>query len=256
MMDYIFSIYALSQSNFFLLCLCASLIGAAKTGLGGVAIPVIAIMATIFGPKESTGIVLLLMILADIFGVYFYHSSVNIKIIKHLSITTVLGILFGVLTGNVIKEQLFAFILGVIILIGTLIMVINLNNNIKISKNHYIAPFIGILSGFATMIGNAAGPIVSIYFLTLGLNKKNFLGTTALFFFFVNLFKVPFHIYFWDTIYIKTIFQALFMLPFIFIGALIGYYTVKMFSEDLFKKIIIFFVILSTIQLFLKIFSM
>ena len=256
MMDYIFSIYALSQSNFLMLCLCASLIGAAKTGLGGVAIPVIAIMATIFGPKESTGIVLLLMILADIFGVYFSHSSVNIKIIKHLSITTVLGILFAVLTGNVINEQLFAFILGVIILIGTLIMVINLNNNIKISKNHYIAPFIGILSGFATMIGNAAGPIVSIYFLTLGLNKKNFLGTTALFFFFVNLFKVPFHVYFWHTISFETIFQALFMLPFIFIGALIGYYTVKMFSEDLFKKIIIFFVILSTIQLFFKIFSM
>ena len=113
-----------------------------------------------------------------------------------------------------------------------------------------------MLSGFATMIGNAAGPIVSIYFLTLGLNKKNFLGTTALFFFFVNLFKVPFHVYFWDTISFSIFIQAIFMLPFIFLGALIGYYTVKMFSEEVFKKIIIFFVILSTIQLFLKIFNM
>ena len=256
MMDYIFSIYSLSQSNFLLLCLCASLIGAAKTGLGGVAIPVIAIMATIFGPKESTGIVLLLMILADIFGVYFYHSAVNIKIIKNLSFTTTIGIFIAVLTGNLINEQLFAFILGLIILIGTLIMIMNLNKNIKISKNHYLSPFIGMLSGFATMIGNAAGPIVSIYFLTLGLNKKNFLGTTALFFFFVNLFKVPFHVYFWDTISFSIFIQAIFMLPFIFLGALIGYYTVKMFSEEVFKKIIIFFVILSTIQLFLKIFNM
>ncbi len=256
MMDYIFSIYSLSQSNFLLLCLCASLIGAAKTGLGGVAIPVIAIMATIFGPKESTGIVLLLMILADIFGVYFYHSAVNIKIIKNLSFTTTIGIFIAVLTGNLINEQLFAFVLGFIILIGTLIMIMNLNKNIKISKNHYLSPFIGMLSGFATMIGNAAGPIVSIYFLTLGLNKKNFLGTTALFFFFVNLFKVPFHVYFWGTISYMTFIKAFFMLPFIFIGALIGYYTVKMFSEELFKKIIIFFIILSTIQLFLKIFNM
>ena len=256
MMDYIYSIYSLSNNNFHLLCFCAVLIGMAKTGLGGVTVPVVAIMATIFGPKESTGIVLLLMVLADIFGVYFYHSDVNAKIIKKLSITTIVGILIAVLIGNLINEQIFALILGIIILVGTLIMIVNLNNKIKIVKNNFVAPFIGILSGFATMIGNAAGPIVSIYFLTLGLNKKNFLGTTALFFFFVNLFKVPFHVFFWATINLNIMFQAILMLPFIFIGALIGYYTVRLFSENLFKKIIIFFVILSTIQLFIKIFKM
>ena len=256
MMDYIYSIYSLSNNNFLLLCFCAVLIGMAKTGLGGVAVPVIAIMATIFGPKESTGIVLLLMILADIFGVYFYHSDVNVKIIKKLSITTIFGILIAVLIGSLINEQIFALILGIIIIVGTLIMIVNLNNKIKIVKNNFVSQFIGILSGFSTMIGNAAGPIVSIYFLTLGLNKKKFLGTTALFFFFVNLFKVPFHVFFWGTINLNIIFQAIFMLPFIFIGALIGYYTVRLFSETLFKKIIIFFIILSTIQLFIKIFNM
>ena len=50
----------------------------------------------------------------------------------------------------------------------------------------------GILAGFGTTVGNAAGPVMSIFLLSRHLEKQEFLGTTAWFFFLVNLSKVPF----------------------------------------------------------------
>src|SRR5690606_33429177 len=49
----------------------------------------------------------------------------------------------------------------------------------------------GALAGVATTIGNAAGPILSIYFLVLNLDKRAFIGTGCIFFLFVNLSKIP-----------------------------------------------------------------
>ena len=50
----------------------------------------------------------------------------------------------------------------------------------------------GVLAGFTTMIANAAGPVANLYFLSVRLPKWNLIGTSAWFFFVINLCKVPF----------------------------------------------------------------
>jgi uncharacterized membrane protein YfcA len=50
----------------------------------------------------------------------------------------------------------------------------------------------GVLAGFATMVANAAGPITTVYLLLAGTNVMTFLGTSAWFYFIVNLVKLPF----------------------------------------------------------------
>jgi len=52
-----------------------------------------------------------------------------------------------------------------------------------------------VLSGFASMIGNAAGPIFAIYLLALGFTKNNFIGANSWFFFMINLIKLPLQIF-------------------------------------------------------------
>lgn len=49
----------------------------------------------------------------------------------------------------------------------------------------------GVLAGFGTMVGNAAGPVMSIYLISWGMLKEQFIGTSAWFFLLVNLSKVP-----------------------------------------------------------------
>ena len=63
--------------------LCAIGIGMAKTGLGGLGMVVVPVLANIFGSKPSTGILLLLLIMADFFGVYYYHRHAELKKIIH-----------------------------------------------------------------------------------------------------------------------------------------------------------------------------
>ncbi len=48
--------------------------------------------------------------------------------------------------------------------------------------------------GFTTMAANAGGPVTSMYFLASQFSVSEFLGTTAWFFFTVNVIKAPFTI--------------------------------------------------------------
>lgn len=227
--------------------LCAMGIGMAKTGLGGLGMVVVPVMANIFGAKSSTGILLLMLIMADFFGVRYYHMHADIKRLIKLIPSTIIGILTGVFIGDILSDVYFQFLLGAVIISGALIMVIK----VDIKENKLFSVAVGFLGGFVTMIGNAAGPIMSIYFLSMGFDKNKFIGTAAWFFLFVNLFKVPMHVFIWKTIDLKILFFDLSLFPLILVGALTGVWIVKKIPERPYKALVIASVILSTFNLFI-----
>jgi hypothetical protein len=122
---------------------------------------------------------------------------------------------------------------------------------VEIKERKIFSIIVGFLGGFVTMIGNAAGPIMSIYFLSMGFNKNKFIGTAAWFFLFVNLFKVPFHIFIWNTIDLEIFLFDLSLFPLILIGAIIGVWIVKKIPEKPYKIFVIVSVVLSTFNLFI-----
>ena len=227
--------------------LCAMGIGMAKTGLGGLGMVVVPVMANIFGAKSSTGILLILLILADFFGVRYYHIHADIRQLVKLIPSTIFGILTGVLIGDILSDVDFQFLLGAVIISGALIMVIK----VDIKENKLFSIAVGFLGGFITMIGNAAGPIMSIYFLSMGFDKNKFIGTAAWFFLFVNLFKVPMHVFIWKTIDLNILLFDLSLFPFILVGAVTGVWIVKKIPERPYKIFVIVSVILSTFNLFI-----
>ena len=227
--------------------LCAMGIGMAKTGLGGLGMVVVPVMANIFGAKSSTGILLILLILADFFGVRYYHMHADIRQLVKLIPSTIFGILTGVLIGDILSDVDFQFLLGAVIISGALIMVIK----VDIKENKLFSISVGFLGGFITMIGNAAGPIMSIYFLSMGFDKNKFIGTAAWFFLFVNLLKVPMHVFIWKTIDLNILLFDLSLFPFILVGAVTGVWIVKKIPERPYKIFVIVSVILSTFNLFI-----
>ena len=227
--------------------LCAMGIGMAKTGLGGLGMVVVPVMANIFGAKSSTGILLLMLIMADFFGVRYYHMHADIKRLIKLIPSTIIGILTGVFIGDILSDVYFQFLLGAVIISGALIMIIK----VDIKENKLFSVAVGFLGGFVTMIGNAAGPIMSIYFLSMGFDKNKFIGTAAWFFLFVNLCKVPMHVFIWKTIDLNILFFDLSLFPLILVGALTGVWIVKKIPERPYKALVIASVILSTFNLFI-----
>ena len=222
-------------------------IGMAKTGLGGLGMVVVPVMANIFGAKSSTGILLLLLIMADFFGVRYYHMHADLRQLIKLIPSTIIGILTGVFIGDILSDVYFQFLLGAVIISGALIMVIK----VDIKENNLFSIAVGFLGGFITMIGNAAGPIMSIYFLSMGFDKNKFIGTAAWFFLFVNLLKVPMHVFIWKTIDLNILLFDLSLFPLILLGALTGVWIVKKIPEQPYKIFVIVSVILSTFNLFI-----
>ena len=133
----------ISSYELFQVILCALGIGMAKTGLGGIGLLVVPIMAGIFGPKESTGILLIILILADIFGVGFYYRHAEISKLIQLAPSTLLGILIGVLVGDRIDAYQFRFVMGTVVIIGAVLMIFQPNN-----KNNGRVSFFLFLHGW------------------------------------------------------------------------------------------------------------
>lgn len=99
------------------------------------------------------------------------------------------------------------------------------------------------------MIGNAAGPIMAVYLLSMRLPKNNFIGTGAWFFLIVNLLKVPLHIFFWHTINWSSLTLNLAGVPFIVVGFLAGIRIVGLLSEKTFRYFVMIMTLLISLRL-------
>jgi len=230
----------LNTINLILVLFSAFLVGLSKAGIKGMGLLIVPIMAGIFGAKPSTGIVLPMLIIADIMAVIYYRRSVNWSYIKKLIPWAITGVIIGVLTGDAVEEGQFKWLLGGIIITMLLLLIFNdLRKSDKIPDNRLFASVMGLVGGFTTMVGNAAGPVFSIYLLAMKLPKREFIGTGAIFFFIINLSKVPFHIFAWETIDTRTIVVDLILFPIIATGMFLGIRLVKLFPEKLYRYFVI-----------------
>jgi uncharacterized membrane protein YfcA len=99
--------------------------------------------------------------------------------------------------------------------------------------------FMGLLAGITTMIGNLAGAFSNIYFLAMRLPKNEFIGTAAWLFLIINVIKLPFHFYVWETINAESLLINLYLVPAIFAGLFVGVMLVKLLQEGFYRKMIL-----------------
>ena len=97
------------------------------------------------------------------------------------------------------------------------------------------------------MIGNAAGPVMSVYLLSMRKEKMEYIGINAWFFLVVNLLKIPLQAFVWNNITWNSLQLNLLMLPIIGVGAVIGVSIVKQLPEKVFRRFIQVVTILSVI---------
>lgn len=120
-----------------------------------------------------------------------------------------------------------------------------------VPDNLAFAGVFGFTAGFTTMIGNLAGSFANLYFLAMQLPKNAFIGTTAWLFLIINLFKLPFHIWSWETISWPTAIVSFTFAPLIFLGLFIGVRLLKKINDRLFRRFILFVTAVGAILIFL-----
>tara|TARA_R110002051_G_scaffold105833_4_gene178909 strand:+ start:2199 stop:2831 length:633 start_codon:yes stop_codon:yes gene_type:complete len=197
-------------------------------------------MALAFGAKESTGLLVPLLVVGDIFAVIYYNRHAQWSYIIRFLPWMICGVLIGVVIGKDLNEATFKFGMAFIILGSVLMMYWWDRRKSKKVPTHWVfAGSIGILAGITTMIGNLAGAFSNIFFLAMRLPKNEFIGTAAWLFFIVNVFKLPFHIFVWHTITPETLLINLKLVPGILIGLFLGVRLVKLIKDDIYRKMIL-----------------
>ena len=216
------------------------LLGLSKSGIKGIGIILIVILAFVFGEKTSTGVLLPMLVCADILAVIYYNRHADWGIIKKLIPWMIIGVLVGVWVGNDISEYVFKKLMAFIIIISVIIMFfLDRIKSAEPPSNKLFSSSMGFLAGFTTMIGNLAGPVSNIYFLTMRFPKNEFIGTAAWLFFIINIFKLPFHIFVWKTITKESLALNSVLIPAVLIGFFIGVHIVKLISNLNYRRFIL-----------------
>jgi len=209
-------------------------------------------MANAFGGRPSVGLLLPLLIFADIFAVTWYNRHAQWKHIFRLIPWAFAGIITAAIVGKSISDQTFNRLLAALVIGGIAILLWRdiRSEKIKIPQSRWFAAGLGLLGGFSTMIGNAAGPVMALYLLSMRLPKNSYIGTGAWFFFIVNLSKMPLHIWSWKTITRSSFSLDLLMIPAIAAGAFLGIWLVRLLPEKFYRYLIIGTTLLSAMLLF------
>ena len=246
-------LFIFSFFNWGLILLAAFFIGLSKAGLKGIDMMNVTIMAIVFGSKASTGIVLPLLCVADIIAVSYYHRHAQWHHFWKLIPWMAIGILVGVYVGKDMNEAVFRKIMAVIIIGPVAIMIaLEMRKNPLIPTNKLFVANMGLAAGFTTMLGNLAGAFSNIYFLAMRMSKNDFIGTAAWIFLVINLFKLPFQVFFWKNITLESVYTDILLLPALLIGFWVGLRIVSKIKDDNYRKVVIVLTFLGAIVLLFK----
>ncbi len=229
------------------------LMGVSKAGLKGMSIFNVTLMALAFGSRASTGLIVPLLIVGDIFAVIYYNRHTQWKYILRFLPWMILGIFIGVLIGKDLPEREFKWGMVTVIFISLgLLYSWDQRKSEHVPTHWLFAGSMGIMAGICTMIGNLAGAFTNIFFLGMRLPKNEFVGTAAWLFFITNTFKLPFHIFVWKTVTMESLMINLRLLPAILVGLFLGVVIVKKINEKNYKRFILIVTAIGAIAILFK----
>lgn len=230
----------------------ALLIGISKTGLPGVGIIAILMAAMVIPAKESTGLILPMLIVGDIFAVAYYRRHAVWKHLLKLLPFSVTGVVLGTVgLGYVTNEQLRPIIGGIVLVMLVLNYLHHRRPDAKIPDGWWFPIVMGLIGGTTTMMANAAGPIMVIYLLAMRLPRNEFLGTGAWYFLLMNCFKVPFSMGL-SLITFDSLKMNLTLAPLVVLGAIVGVRLAKRIPEKGFGRIVQILALVAAIELIVR----
>ena len=245
--------YSLTYLEWLLAILAGIFLGFAKSGIKGISIIVVTLLALSFGGKASTGILLPMLTVGDVFAVWYYRRHAQWKYLYQLLPWMMGGVLLGVWMGKDLPEALFKQGMAVIIL-GSVLMMFwwERKKEKKVPDHWWFAGIMGSAAGFTTMIGNLAGAFSNIFFLAMRLPKNEFIGTAAWLFFIINLFKLPFHIFVWETVTWQSLSLNFRLFPAVVIGLLLGVKLVALIKDQTYRHMILVLTALGALAIMFK----
>ncbi len=212
-------------------------IGLSKSGLAGTATLNVVLMAQAFGAKASVGLVLPLLIVADMMGYWLNRHGGSWRRIIPMVPPAIVGVIVGYFLLGTIDNTAARTVIGwlIISLLGFKLWLDASQGTLQVLTSHRAFSWtMGLIAGITTMIANAAGPVMTVYLLAQRLEKKEHLGVYSRYFLFINLFKVPFSADL-GIINPRSLMTNLVLLPVVVVGILLGWQILKRIPQKPFE---------------------
>ncbi|MCS5709942.1 TSUP family transporter [Candidatus Berkiella aquae] len=221
------------------LLVCAFLVGFSKTAGTSLSSVIIPIMVDAFPAKEATGILSLAFFFATFHAVYHYRHYVRWHYFPMLAPGVITGLFVGTCFMQDASNDSIKLIIGMIIL--TMLAFNAIQSEVASSfapkKNFFIASLFGMVIGFSSVLANSGSPILAIYLLMQKEDKFHLIGTLSVFFFFVDVIKIPINL--WSEVVTYTSLKlSLVMMPLMIVGGFAGIAFLRWISNQQFRRLV------------------
>jgi hypothetical protein len=222
----------------------AFMVGVSKAGITGLSILSIALFNHVFpSSKQASGLVLPLLIFGDFVAVFAYRKHTQWRYLWRLFPWTAAGVVLGYFTLGRISDHTARLMIGwIIVSLAALSFWRRYGSapgDDEAAMLHWsVGAVIGVTAGFITLVANAAGPLMAVYLVAMRLPKMEYVGTAAVFFMLLNLFKVPFMVDL-KLITAQSFGFNLALAPAVLIGALAGRWLLKRVNQNLFEQLVL-----------------
>lgn len=227
-------------------------VGVSKAALPGASTIAVAIFASVLPARASTATLLVLLLFGDAFALWVYRRHANWHALLRLAPAVVVGLLVGAVFLALANDSWVRRTIGIILLLVIAFTLWRRRAATVVGATDTPHPVIaagyGSLGGFTTMVANAGGPVMSMYFLAARFPVKAFLGTAAWFFFLVNVAKLPFAIGL-GLLTPAGLLIDLVLAPAVLVGALIGRVIADRIDQPTFERIVIVLTVVGAVYL-------
>jgi uncharacterized protein len=232
------------------LAFAAVLIGYSKTAVTGVASIAVVLFAAVLPARESTGTLLPLLIAGDLTAITVYRRHANWGLIVRLFPWIFAGLVVGAFFIANIDNRVMRTAIGVMLLVLLAAQVWSSRRRTDLSTKPHraLSTAAGTATGFATMVANASGPVMTLYLLASGFAVVELVGAAAWLFFVINLVKVPFSIGL-GLLHPGSVLLDLALLPAMALGAWVGAVTIRRISREQFERYVLVLVAISALVL-------
>lgn len=241
----------LTPTGYAIALLAALCIGLSKSGFSGISLVSVVLFAELYGPKVSVGLALPLLIAADLMAYPAFRKHGSWQPVWKLLPPTIVGLLIGWWVLSHMGDQSLRRAIGCAILLMVIVQASrSLHTELydRWAQSRGCGTAAGLLGGFSTMLANAAGPVIQLYFLARRIPKMELIGTGARFFLLVNILKVPLNAQL-ATITQHSLIENAKLLPAVATGIFGGRWLIHHIPQKAFEWMIVGFSTLAALRL-------
>src|ERR1043166_679550 len=218
----------------------ALLIGISKAGFGGgIGILTGPLLTLFFGARPAIGKMLPLLVLCDAVALYPYWRQWDLANVRHLLPGGILGILFGAVALQHLDDELLTRLIGALAILFSVLHFgrVRYQTDEPIPPRWWVGFLVGLATGFVSTLSHAGGLLTSMYLLMQKMDSRRFVATTTVFYFWINLLKMP---VFWhaEMVTEQTLIEVLPYAPVVIVGAVVGVLLNQRVSDVWFGRIV------------------